>query len=172
MTLDNLLDFAPKFFSGCLVFAVTWFISYLIPKLIDKTLVKIPQISDILERSIRTLILLVGILCGLGTMGVDVSALVAGLGLTGFAIGFALKDSVSNLVSGILLLLYQPFSKGDEIEVGKYVGVVLSIDLRYTTLRDNEKLADIILIPNSNLFTNTLVIKNKVDAVMQQLEGN
>ena len=50
-----------------------------------------------------------GIIIGLGTMGVDVRALVAGLGLTGFALGFALRDAVSNLLAGILIILYQPF---------------------------------------------------------------
>jgi small conductance mechanosensitive channel len=53
-----------------------------------------------------------GIVIGLGTMGVDVTALVPGLGLTGFALGFALRDAVSTLLAGILIILYQPFQVG------------------------------------------------------------
>ena len=54
-----------------------------------------------------------------GTVGVDVSALVAGLGLAGFAIGFALRDAVSNTLAGVLVLMYQPFRVGDDIKTGK-----------------------------------------------------
>ena len=53
-----------------------------------------------------------------GTVGVDVSALVAGLGLAGFAIGFALRDAVSNTLAGVLVLMYQPFRVGDDIKTG------------------------------------------------------
>ena len=67
-------------------------------------------------------------------MGINVSALVAGLGLTGFALGFALKDTISNLLSGVLILLYRPFKIGNTIKVSGYEGDVVSIDLRYTEL--------------------------------------
>jgi small-conductance mechanosensitive channel len=84
-----------------------------------------------------------------------VSALVAGLGLTGFALGFALKDTISNLISGILILLYKPFKIGDRIKISGYEGIVVSIDLRYTEL-DAE--GNKILIPNSKLFTNPIEV--------------
>jgi Mechanosensitive ion channel len=70
-----------------------------------------------------------GIVIGLGTMGVDVTALVPGLGLTGFALGFALRDAVSTLLAGILIILYQPFQVGDRIEVDVSAGTVVGIDL-------------------------------------------
>ena len=57
-----------------------------------------------------------GLVTALGTLGVDVSALVAGLGLTGFALGFAVKDTISNILAGVLLLVYRPFSKKDYVE--------------------------------------------------------
>jgi len=50
-------------------------------------------------------LIITGLIMGLGTMGVNVSALVAGLGLTGFALGFALKDIISNLLAGVLVML-------------------------------------------------------------------
>ena len=48
-----------------------------------------------------------GAVTALGTLGVDVSALVAGLGLTGFAVGFAIKDILSNVIAGFLIIMYQ-----------------------------------------------------------------
>jgi small-conductance mechanosensitive channel len=97
----------------------------------------------------------VGLVTALGTLGLDVSAIVASLGLTGFAVSFALKDSISNLLSGMLILIYRPFKVGDTIKVKSFEGRVSTIDLRYTRLeRDGEK----ILVPYSLLFTNPISI--------------
>lgn len=83
------------------------------------------------------------------------AALVAGLGLTGFALGFALKDSIYNLLSGVLILLYKPFKISNIIKVAGYDGDVVSINLRYTELiSDGNK----ILIPNSKLFTDPITV--------------
>ncbi len=96
-----------------------------------------------------------GFITALGTLGINVSALVAGLGLTGFALGFALKDTISNLLSGVLILLYRPFEKGNRIKISGYEGIVVSIDLRYTEL---ESEGNKVLIPNSKLFTDSVTV--------------
>ena len=85
----------------------------------------------------------------------------AGLGLTGFALGFALKDTISNLLSGILILLYQPFKIGNTIKVSGYEGDVVSIDLRYTELNSE---GNKILIPNSKLFTDPITVLHLEDS--------
>lgn len=100
-------------------------------------------------------LLVIGVISGLGTMGVDVAALVAGLGLTGFALGFALRDAVANLLAGILVLSYRPFRRGDHIAVAGFDGTVVGIDLRYTTLQSADRR---VLIPNQTLFTNPITL--------------
>jgi len=100
-------------------------------------------------------LLIFAFVTALGTLGINVSAIVAGLGLTGFALGFALKDTVSNLLSGVLILLYQPFKIGSAIKVSGYEGDVVSIDLRYTELNSE---GNRILIPNSKLFTDPITV--------------
>ena len=102
-----------------------------------------------------------GFIIGFGTMGVDVTALVAGLGLTGFALGFALRDAVSNLLAGVLIILYQPFRIGDRIEVADSAGTVVGINLRYTILDAGDRR---ILVPNSSLFSNSVVVCRAVGA--------
>ena len=101
----------------------------------------------------------IGLITALGTLGVDVTALVAGLGLTGFALGFALKDIISNLLAGMLILAQKPFQRDDRISVQGFTppleGVVSHVDLRDTTLEMPDRK---ILIPNSNLFTNPIVV--------------
>jgi small-conductance mechanosensitive channel len=103
-------------------------------------------------------LLVFGLVTALGTLGVDVSALVAGLGLTGFALGFALKDIISNALSGILVLLYKPFVQGDYISVTSLEGTVAEINLRYTVLTTEERR---ILVPNSTMFASAVIIQKK-----------
>ncbi|OGV39454.1 MAG: hypothetical protein A2X48_23890 [Lentisphaerae bacterium GWF2_49_21] len=107
---------------------------------------------------IKFVIIVIGGITALGTLGVNVNALVAGLGLGGFAVGFALKDALSNLLSGALILIYHPFAIGDIISVSGFKGEVLEVNLRYTILQGENK---VYLIPNSSLFTNTIEVIKK-----------
>ena len=113
------------------------------------------NLTLLLSRTSSITLIIFGFVTALGTLGINVSALVAGLGLTGFALGFALKDTISNLLSGVLILLYRPFEKGNRIKVAGYEGTVVSIDLRYTEL-DSE--GNKVLIPNSKLFTDPITV--------------
>jgi small conductance mechanosensitive channel len=116
---------------------------------------------------------ILGTVTALGTMGVNVSAVVAGLGLTGFALGFAFRDTLSNILAGILILMYQPFHGSDHIAVAGLEGTVEGIDLRYTTLITEDKR---FLIPNSLLFSNPITLSRQkapqVQAGMQWSDGD
>ncbi len=109
-------------------------------------------------KAMNFLIIGIGAITALGTLGINVNAMVAGLGLGGFALGFALKDALSNLLSGALILIYHPFKTGDTITVTGCQGIVLEINLRYTILQGDNK---IFLIPNSSLFTNNIEVLKK-----------
>jgi small-conductance mechanosensitive channel len=109
-----------------------------------------PGVIEFVVRIVRIAVWTFAVITALGTLGVNVAALVGGLGLTGFALGFALKDIISNLLSGVLLLIYRPFRRGERIKVSGWEGVVADIDLRYTTL---DTTGGRVLIPNANLFT-------------------
>jgi len=111
--------------------------------------------ARMLAQIAKTGIYAVGFVTALGTAGVDISGLVAGLGLTGFALGFALRDALSNLVAGVLLLFYRPFRRGDRVEVAGYAGTVLEMDLRYTRLQGEGR---DILVPNSVIFNSAVTI--------------
>ena len=109
-----------------------------------------------LRQTCRHGLLIVGAVTALGTAGVDTTAIVAGLGLSGFALGFALKDALANLVAGVLILIYRPYQVGDQVDVAGKQGTVKSIDLRYTELD-----ADVgrVLIPNQSTFNNAVVVR-------------
>jgi small-conductance mechanosensitive channel len=117
-----------------------------------------PDVINLASQTTKIVLIIFGIITAFGTVGINVSALVAGLGLTGFALGFALKDALSNVLAGALILSYRPFRRGERIEVSGYQGAVADVDFRYTTLETEDKT---ILLPNSNLFTNTVVVFHK-----------
>lgn len=114
-----------------------------------------PDVVNLFSKSSKWGLIAFGAITVLGTFGINVAALVAGLGLAGFALGIALKDIVQNVLSGVLVLLYRPFTRGDEIEVAGAKGKVVSIDLRYTILEADDKRT---LVPNSTLFANAVTV--------------
>ena len=158
---DSILLWAPNIGAAVLILIIFFVLSKIVKNLIIRNAERVnldKHIASLLARSIRIALLLFGIITAFGTLGIDVSALVAGLGLTGFALGFALKDTISNLLSGVLILLYRPFTVGHHIVIAGNEGVVVSIDLRYTELKHDDQR---ILIPNSKLFTDPITVKSK-----------
>jgi small conductance mechanosensitive channel len=112
------------------------------------------DLTHMLGRLARLALVAFGVVTAVGTLGIDVKALVAGLGLTGFALGFALKDIIANLLAGILVLFYKPFGRDDQIEVAGTSGRVDGINMRYTILAAGDGTR--VLVPNSILFTNSI----------------
>ena len=114
------------------------------------------NISRVLSGIVKNIMLILGLITALGTLGVNISAIVAGLGLTGFAFGFAFKDMLSNFISGVLIFIYEPFKLGDTIEVEGKTGKVININLRYVTIEaENQK----VLIPNSISVSKVIAVK-------------
>ena len=114
------------------------------------------NISRVLAGIIKNIMLILGLITALGTMGVNISAIVAGLGLTGFAFGFAFKDMLSNFISGALIFIYEPFKLGDTIEVEGKTGEVIDINLRYVTIEAD---AQKVLVPNSISVSKVISVK-------------
>ena len=85
----------------------------------------------------------------------EVTAFLAGLGILGFTVGFALQDIMKNFAAGIILLLQQPFHVGETIGVKGFDGTVLAIDLRATEM----KAADgrVVILPNAEVLANPII---------------
>jgi len=118
------------------------------------------QISHLLRRMLvstgRNLVVMLGILIALAQVGISLGPLLAGLGIAGFIIGFAMQDALSNFASGMLILFYRPFDVGDTVEAGGVRGKVRSMSLVNTTIMtfDNQAL----VVPNNLIWGS--VIKN------------
>ncbi len=140
------------------IFIAFWIAAKILELIIGRFTGRVPHNPDLVEllgRTAKIALIVFGAVTALGTVNINVSALVAGLGLTGFALGFAFRDILSNLLAGVLILLYRPFGRGDRISVTGLEGTVTHIDLRYTMLKND---VNTILIPNSNLFTNPITV--------------
>lgn len=154
--------FSSKLGASLLIFGAFWLGSVVVKKIIcavgrgsDPTR---EDMLNLIGQIAKGSLLTFGTVTALGTAGVNVSALVAGLGLTGFALGFAFRDALSNVLAGFLIMIYRPFRRGDRIAVVGCEGTVTQIDLRYTTLAGEQVQ---FLIPNSTLFTNTISLHAK-----------
>jgi small-conductance mechanosensitive channel len=146
----------PRLAAGAGAFLAFWVVSVILRSAIGRLGARLDADLVVLAQRVAAAgALVVGTVTALGTMGVDVSAMVAGLGLTGFALGFALKDVLSNVLSGTLILFYRPFRRHDRIQVAGFEGRVADIDLRYTTLDGEDRR---ILIPNATLITNAITV--------------
>ena len=109
---------------------------------------------EAVESTIRFAILITGLILIADSLGFNLGTIVAGLGITGLAVAFAAKDSISNLFGAVTLLMDRPFQMGDWIGVGSIEGEVISIGIRTTLLRTS---ADtVVTLPNSSLVDSTI----------------
>lgn len=106
----------------------------------------VPLISDLVKYTTYA----VGLLLGLNILGVNTNGLLAMLGAASLAVGLALKDTLSNVASGLLLLFLRPFVAGDYIECGSIKGKICAIGLFNTTLETFEGIA--VSAPNRSLW--------------------
>lgn len=146
-----------------LVFAAFLVFSLLIDRVINKIEKRFDasayQSFRLISNSQKAVLLFIGIMLALSKLGFDVGALVAGLGLTSFALGLALKDAISNLVSGIMIVLYKPIKLGDKIEMSGTKGTVVDFNLRYITIKAEGV---------SHLIPNSLLLNNKISLLEQE----
>jgi small-conductance mechanosensitive channel len=113
------------------------------------------QVERLIINLAYVLALVVGLIVALSVIGVNVYSMVAGLGITGLVVGFALKDILENMIAGVLLLLRRPFDLGDFIEVEKFAGTVTNIAIRDTTLRTPDNVEAI--LPNRLVYTSPIL---------------
>lgn len=90
------------------------------------------------------------LMIALSALGVDITPIIAGFGVAGFAVGLALKDTLSNFVSGALIMFYRPFRVGDVVKAAGIKGTVTEIGISMLTLKTEDNLT--VIIPNSKVW--------------------
>jgi small conductance mechanosensitive channel len=163
--VDLVVEDGPSLLLNLLIFAAIFFVfrklANIVQRLIEAGLDRSQlQLSQLLRSMIvsisRNIVLIIGILLGLSQVGISLGPVLAGLGVAGFVIGFALQDSLSNFASGMMILSYRPFDVGDVVEAGGVFGTVSHMSLVNTTIMtfDNQTL----VVPNNKIWGD--VIKN------------
>ena len=159
--VDNLPQLIFKLLLFLLVLWIARAVSRLTRRLVAEGLKRSNfKISRLLKNMIVSiaggLVLLLGVLFGLAQLGISVGPLLAGLGIAGFIVGFALQDTLGNFAAGMMILLFRPYDVGDIVEAGGVFGKVSHMSLVNTTILtfDNQTL----VMPNSKIWGD--VIKN------------
>lgn len=127
-------------------------------RVLDK-LMRIRHIDEVLRgflvAAVSTVLKFVVALIAIEQLGIDTTSLLALMAAAGLAVSLALKDSLSNFASGVMLVLFKPFKVGDYVEAAGTAGICESISAFSTVFKspDNKK----IIVPNSRIFTGTIV---------------
>jgi len=123
-------------------------------------------LREMILTTVRNLVIVLGALIALSQLGISLGPLLAGLGIAGFIIGFALQDSLSNFASGMMILIYRPFDVGDFVDVEGVQGTVDNMSLVNTTFLtiDNRKL----VMPNNMIWKS--VITNYTDQMTRRVD--
>ena len=123
----------------------------LMRRAIDRSNLDVSSLArDFFIKMTGRLILLFGFIIAIAQLGVEVAPLLAGLGIAGFIIGFALQDTLSNFASGMMILVYRPFDVGDVVEAGGVTGKVHKMNLVSTMVLtfDNQ----LLVVPNKQIW--------------------
>ena len=162
---DTVIERAPNILFNILVFvlvilafrALSRMVKRLIKSALDKPSANLSVLlKDILVSASGALVMFVGILVALSQIGISLGPALAGLGVAGFIVGFALQDTLGNFAAGGMILFYRPYDVNDFVEVSGASGLVKKMNLVSTTITtfDNQTL----VIPNSKIWGD--VIKN------------
>ena len=128
--IENIYTKGPDMILGLVIFFAFILLAKVFQIMLEKLIISKTEnknISNIISGIVKNIIVIMGFITALGTVGINVSAIVAGLGLTGFAFGFAFKDMLSNFISGVLIFIYEPFQLNDIIIVDGKEGKVRRI---------------------------------------------
>jgi len=163
--IDVVIHDGPSFVFQLLLFLLIIYVARKIARFVEGQVARglnrgNVQLSLLLKRMIAStagnMIMVLGVLIALAQLGISLGPLLAGLGIAGFVIGFALQDTLSNFASGMMILFYRPFDVGDVVDVGGVFGKVSAMSLVNTTVLtlDNQT----IVLPNNMIWGG--VIKN------------
>jgi small conductance mechanosensitive channel len=128
-------------------------ITNLITKLMEKNKVDVTLVR-FLDSIIYYTFMVMVVIAAAGQLGINTTSFLTIVGAAGLAIGLALKDSLSNFASGVMLVLFRPYRVDDYVDIGGVAGTVVSISLFTTELKtpDNQK----VIVPNAGITSNVI----------------
>lgn len=155
--LADFIMFVPRLIVALIVFVATLLLSRPVTRAVKQTALKHidnDEMVSVLSSIIRWSVISTGLLVALDQVNFDITGFIAGLGIAGITVGFALQDIARNFVAGLLLFARRPFQVGSAVKIGGFSGVVQEIATRDTMLRtwDGEQ----VIISNSSILENPI----------------
>lgn len=154
-----------------IILVLFWFLSRIVRSLMRRGLDNMAEEMSTLARNFLVgfsvkVVLIAGVLVALSQFGLKIGPLLAGLGIVGFIVGFALQDTLSNFASGIMILIYRPFDVGDYVNAAGVEGEVRRMNLVSTTVHtpQNHRL----IIPNNKIWGD--IIRNITSQAMRRVD--
>ncbi|MBL8192319.1 MAG: mechanosensitive ion channel family protein [Blastocatellia bacterium] len=160
----RLIGFIPEIGSAFLILVLTLLLARFVRRTISRAMATTKADQNIQSLVVRIggiAVWLVGLAVTLSVLNVDAAALFAALGLTGAALGFAIRDIIANFIAGVVLLSTRPFKIGDLVTIETFEGIVEDLAIRATILKtvDGREVA----IPNAKVFS-AVVIKHSLQS--------
>ena len=165
---ENFINSIPSIISAILILVVSYYGGVLLRRLLRRVLQR--QSADtgvihLLTKSLKWAIISLGVIAALQIF-FDVTAFLAGLGILGFTIGFALQNIMQNFVSGVILLIQRPFTVGQVVSIAGFDGTVLKIGLRTTEMKTLD--GRIVFLPNGDVLAQPIINYTRAD--MRRIE--
>ena len=164
-TLEGFLNFIPTLLLAIIIYVAGFFLNRLVLNLFAKGVEKSKMdqtVKTFLSSVIKIVITALVLIIVLTVLGIPMTSIITVLGTAGVAVGLALKDSLSNVAGGVLLLINQTIKVGNYVEIGSYAGVVAEVTILYTKIvtLDNKD----IFIPNGVVSTSSIVNYSSEDS--------
>ena len=163
---DNIVEIAIgysiSFVFALLIFFIGKWISKSVVKILGKALRKVGGVDETLVKFLENIVyyalLTVVIIAALNKLGIATTSFLAILGAAGLAVGLALKDSLGNFASGVMIVLFKPFKAVDSVVAGGVSGTVTEVTIFNTVFltADNQK----IIVPNSSITSGSITNVN------------
>ena len=170
--LDGFVRLLPNLLLALVFLAVVWFVSKWVGRLVNRTATSRERdnLGDVIGSFVRWGMFLFGALIALTIVVPSMSPgdLIAGLGVSSVAIGFAFKDILQNWLAGMLILLRQPFEIGDQIQVGDFEGTVERIESRATILKTYGGRR--VVIPNADIYTSAVTVNTAYETARNEYD--
>ncbi len=152
------------FINSLIIIAIFYSFSLIANALIDvwgknfakKTKTKVDnELLPLVHKTVKVILFILGILFILKEWDINITPILASLGIAGLAVGLALQPTLSNIFAGIALILDRTFKKGDIIEIEGITGIIEDIGLRTTKIKTFDN--DIVTVPNNSLATSKII---------------
>lgn len=160
--MGYVMQYGLAFLYAILIFIIGKWLARVIAKIAGAAMHKAKlneTLSSFLKNIIYYVLLIFVCIAALNKLGIETTSFVALIGAAGLAVGLALQGSLANFAAGVMLILFQPFKVGDEVEAGGAAGNVKEIQIFSTIMETADK--KVIIVPNAKITADKIVIHKR-----------